>query len=56
MKFTISGEMNLHGETRRFTKEIEAKSESAARELVFALLGSQHGLSRAKIKIVEIKK
>lgn len=56
MKFVVNGEMDLGGEVRRFSKEIEAKSESAARDGIWKLFGSQHGLKRNKINIIEVKK
>ncbi len=39
-----------------FEKAIEAESESMAEEKVYSLLGSDHAISRKKIKIENIKK
>ncbi len=56
MKFRISGEMKLGSEKRAFTKEIEAKTEAHAKEIVYALFGAQNGIKRTNVKIAEIVK
>ena len=56
MKFEVIGNVRLGKETRSFTKEIEAPSENAAKELAYSLLGSQNGVSREKIKIDKVHK
>ncbi|MBI5158844.1 50S ribosomal protein L18a [Candidatus Micrarchaeota archaeon] len=56
MKFVVKGEMDLGSESRKFSKEVEAASESSARNLVLKTLGGQHGLKAQKIKISEVKK
>ena len=48
--------MKAGSEKRPFTKEVEAKSENHAKELVYALLGSQNGIKRTNVKIAEISK
>lgn len=53
-KFIISGSMNI-GEVRKFVKEVEAPTENAAKEKLYALLGSQNGLQRSKIKIDKVE-
>jgi len=56
MQFKIEGEMNLGRERRRFSKEISAPNERVARELLYADLGSRHGLKRSAVTISEVKK
>ena len=56
MKFAISGELNLPEGKRTFSKEVEAPSESAARNKLYALFGSHNRLTRNKIKIASIAK
>ena len=56
MKFKISGKMKIGSEKRAFTKEIEAESESHAKELVYSLFGAQNGIKRTNVKIAEIAK
>lgn len=56
MKFRITGEIKAGAGTRKFTKEVEAKSENHAKELAYALFGSQNGLKRTNVKIAEIAK
>jgi len=56
MKFIISGELNLYKGKRTFSKEVEAPSENAARNKVYALFGSDNGLTRNKVTIASIAK
>ena len=56
MQFTVSGRMMLGREERTFTKRVEAKSENAAREKTYALLGSHNGVKRNKIKIEKVER
>jgi len=39
---------------RSFSKVVESQNENTARELVYSLLGSEHGLKRNLIKIDEV--
>ena len=55
-KFSISGEMILGGKLRKFSKEVEAATENAASNKLFALFGSNNRIKRNKIKISSIKK
>jgi ribosomal protein L20A (L18A) len=52
----MKGEFKLGPQRREFCKEIEAESENHAKELLYALLGSQNGVKRSTVKITEIKK
>ena len=54
MKFRINGEMKIGSETRAFTKEIEAKTEAHAKEIIYSLFGAQNGVKRSNVKIAEI--
>lgn len=56
MRFTVSGKMTLGSEERTFSKTVEAASEGAAKEKSFALLGSQNGVSRNKVKVEKVEK
>lgn len=56
MKFRIEGEFRLGLEKREFSKEVEAESENHAKELLYALLGSQNGAKRSTVKIGHIEK
>lgn len=56
MKFKVDGKIKVGSEQRVFTKEVEAKSENHATELIYALFGAQNGIKRVNIKISEIKK
>jgi len=56
MKFKVDGEVKIGSEQRAFTKEVEAKSENHAKELIYALFGAQNGIKRVNVKIAEIKK
>ncbi len=39
---------------RPFSKVVESQNENTAKELVYSLLGSEHGLKRNLIKIDEV--
>ncbi len=56
MKFEVSGSVRLGKSVRSFTKEVEAESENAAKQLAYSLLGSQNGVSRDKVKIEKVHK
>lgn len=53
-KFTISGTIDI-GEKRKFVKEIDAPTENAAKEKIYALFGSQNGIKRSKVAIEKIE-
>jgi ribosomal protein L20A (L18A) len=55
MKYSVSGDMKLGSEKRKFVKTVEAKSENAAREKIYSLIGSLNGLQRSMITIKEVK-
>ncbi len=54
MRYSVSGEMKLGPEKRKFTKIVEAKSENDAKEKTYALIGSLNGLQRSMIKIASV--
>jgi ribosomal protein L20A (L18A) len=54
--FKVSGKMTLGSEERPFTKEVEAETESAARHRAYAILGSNNGVTRNKVKIEKVEK
>jgi len=55
MKYIINGEMLLKGESRKFHKEVEADSQKRAVEIVYAELGSNHGLRRKDVRIGSVE-
>ncbi|MBU0532455.1 50S ribosomal protein L18a [Candidatus Micrarchaeota archaeon] len=56
MEFTISGTLMLGKERRTFAKTVDAQTEKAATERVYALFGSENGVKRNNIKIEKIEK
>ena len=55
MKFVVSGSMKIKGVPKTFVKELEAASQSRAKELVYQTIGSDHRLPRTLIKIMKIE-
>lgn len=55
MSFIVSGEADLGKETQPFEREIDAESEDHARDLVYSQLGSEHGISRANVRIDSVE-
>lgn len=56
MLFNVSGKLNIGGEERPFTKQVEAKSEADATHRTYALFGSTNGVKRNKVKIEKVEK
>jgi ribosomal protein L20A (L18A) len=56
MKFSVYGKITLGKLERKFTKEIEAPSESAAKQKIYGHFGSVNGLNRKKVNIEKIEK
>ena len=56
MKFTISGVISIGKDKRKFTKEVEAESESHARDVLYALFGSANRVKRNQIKIENVER
>jgi large subunit ribosomal protein LX len=58
MEFEIQGTFkasSIGNVWRQFTKVVETSSEKSAKEMVYSLMGSEHGLKRNLIKIKEVK-
>jgi large subunit ribosomal protein LX len=53
--FRISGRFRMAREWTPFSKEVAAKDDAAAREKVFSLLGSHHGVARKYIAIAKVE-
>lgn len=56
-EFTVNGRFRterIGKNWRPFSKVVESHNENTARELVYSLLGSEHGLKRNLIKIDEV--
>ena len=56
MKFEITGNVTMKGQTQGFTKQIEAQSEKLAVEKVYAQYGADNRLKRTHVKIEAVKK
>lgn len=56
MKFTVSGTVDIPNGKRKFSKEVEAKSENHAKETVYSLFGSTNGINRNKIHVESVSK
>jgi len=56
MKYEVSGSINLKGEVRKFSIEMDASSEKHLRDKVAAYFGSKFGVKRTAVNIAEIKK
>lgn len=52
--FRISGRFRMGRAWQRFSKEVAAADEAAAREKLLSILGSQHGLARKYVAIAQI--
>lgn len=53
--FRISGQFRMGRDRQPFSKEVAAKDEAAAREKVFSLLGSHHGVARKYVAIEKVE-
>jgi ribosomal protein L20A (L18A) len=51
--FEFSGEIQLGNHAQPFNREIEAESEKHAEDKLYSELGSEHSVSRSKIKLEE---
>lgn len=56
MKFNVSGIIDVPNGRRKFSREVEAKSEKHAKEIVYSFFGSSTGLIRNKVKIESVAK
>ncbi len=52
--FRISGRFRMGRAWQPFSKELAAADEPAAREKLFSLLGSQHGVPRKYVSITTV--
>jgi len=52
--FRISGRFRMGRNWQAFTKEVAAADETAARETLLSVLGSQHGIARKYVTIASI--
>ena len=53
-EFTVRGSFQSRGGHQDFEKTVEAESESAALDHVYASFGSEHGLRRTQVEIEEV--
>jgi ribosomal protein L20A (L18A) len=56
MRYNVSGKITLGSEERAFTKQVDAKSESMAKHVTYALFGSVSGAKRNRVKIEKVEK
>ncbi len=55
MEFTIKGTAEVGRETLPFEKEIEAETEKHAKDVLYSMYGSKHGVNRSKVNIEKIE-
>ncbi|MFH0817489.1 MAG: 50S ribosomal protein L18Ae [Candidatus Micrarchaeota archaeon] len=55
MKYVINGTMEINPAPRSFSMTIEAKNEKLAVERIYAEMGSKHGLTRRKVKVLKVE-
>ncbi|OKY79204.1 MAG: Ribosomal protein L20A [Candidatus Methanohalarchaeum thermophilum] len=57
MNYEIKGTFNMGlNRNQKFKKEVEAENDEYAREKIYSILGSKHGVKRSKIQINSIEK
>ncbi|MEM4662458.1 MAG: 50S ribosomal protein L18Ae [Candidatus Diapherotrites archaeon] len=56
MEFEFKGKIRIKGEWRPFTRLIKASTENFAREKLYGLFGSEHGIPRRFVKIESVIK
>jgi large subunit ribosomal protein LX len=52
--YTVSGRFHSRDGFQPFIKNVDAASESLARERIYTLVGSQHSRKRTQIEIDEV--
>jgi len=52
--FRISGRFRMGRKWQPYSKELAASDEAAAREKLLSVLGSQHGVPRKYVAIVQV--
>jgi large subunit ribosomal protein LX len=53
-KFVVTGTFKAGHSWEKFTKNVESQNDKNAREKVYSLFGSKHGIKRDLIKINEV--
>ncbi|MEM2934046.1 MAG: 50S ribosomal protein L18Ae [Methanocellales archaeon] len=53
--YIIEGDFKIGTKWQHFKKSIQSNNEKNARERIYSLIGSEHGLKRNQIKINAIK-
>ncbi|MEM4598210.1 MAG: 50S ribosomal protein L18Ae [Candidatus Diapherotrites archaeon] len=56
MDFEFKGKIRIKGEWRPFCRTINAPTENFAKEKLFGLFGSEHGIPRRFVKIESVQK
>ena len=50
-QFAVSGRYQTRDGYQEFTKTVSAPNDAVARDRVYALLGSEHGLKRTQVEL-----
>ncbi|MDY6765743.1 MAG: 50S ribosomal protein L18Ae [Candidatus Nanohaloarchaea archaeon] len=53
--YTVTGSIELGREVQEFERDVEAESESHARDVAYAQLTAEHSISRANVEIDEVR-
>ena len=53
--FVVKGTFKAGHDWEKFTKNVESQNEKNAREKVYSIFGSKHGIKRFMINIDEVK-
>ncbi|MCX8189683.1 MAG: 50S ribosomal protein L18Ae [Candidatus Diapherotrites archaeon] len=56
MEFEFKGKIRIKGNWRSFCRVVNAPTENFAKEKLFGLFGSEHGLPRRFVKIESVQK
>jgi large subunit ribosomal protein LX len=54
-EFTVTGRYRSRGGWQAFTKTVEAPNGDVAREHVYSLVGSQHGVKRTGVELERVE-
>ena len=53
--FLVEGDFQMGRKMQHYKIELAAKDEAGAREHIYTMLGSRHGVNRRQIRIAQIK-
>ena len=55
INFVVTGTFKAGHSREKFTKNVESQNEKNAREKVYSIFGSKHGIKRSMINIDAVK-